>query len=182
MQPNKTKAIFLDRDGVINDDTHFITRPADFHLFPFTAKAISMINQSEYLAIVITNQSAVARGFISEIQLAEIHQKMKTDLVQNKAYLDAIYYCPHHPEIGKITNCNCRKPLPGMLFQAAHDFPINLSESYMIGDNERDIIAGKKAGCKTIGVHTGKGLKDAETLPDYMKNDLMDAIEFILNQ
>ncbi len=185
----KQKAIFLDRDGVINDDTEFIKTPEDMKLLPYTSKAIKQINQSEYLAIVATNQSVVARNLCTEDELKQIHNKMESDLGNEQAYVDKIYYCPHHPDKGfpdenpiyKI-DCDCRKPKPGMLLQAAEKFNIDLSESYMVGDHERDIQAGKAAGCMTIGVTTGKGLRQTLTKSDYFFDHLNEAVEFILEE
>ncbi len=153
---NKQKAIFLDRDGTINKYVGFLRDINQFELLPQTAKAIQMINKSGYLAIVITNQPVIARGEVTIEELTEIHNKMETLLGNEGAYLDAIYYCPHHPDKGyegeiadlKI-NCDCRKPKPGLLLQAAKDFNIDLSSSWMIGDGENDVKAGNAAGCKT---------------------------------
>lgn len=152
----KQKAIFLDRDGTINKYVGFLRNIEEFELLPGTAKAIKKINESGYLAIVTTNQPVVARGEITIKQLEEIHNKMSTLLGQQGAYVDAIYYCPHHPNKGyegeipelKI-ECSCRKPKPGMLLEAAKDFNIDFSQSWMIGDSENDIKAGKMVGCKT---------------------------------
>lgn len=182
------KAIFLDRDGVINDDTELIHRPEDFKLYNHTARAIRKINQSDFLAIVATNQSVVARNLCTEEELKIIHNKMEQDLGHEHAWLDRIYYCPHHPDKGfpeenevyKI-DCECRKPKPGMLIQGAKEYHIDLSSSYMIGDNERDIAAGKAAGCITVGVATGKGLDTTKLLPDYFFNDLKEAVDFIID-
>lgn len=182
------KAIFLDRDGVINDDTEFIHRPEDFKLYNHTAKAIRKINQSDFLAVVATNQSVVARNLCTEEELKLIHNKMEQDLGHEHAWIDRIYYCPHHPDKGfpeenevyKI-DCECRKPKPGMLIQGAKEYHIDLSSSYMIGDNERDIAAGKAAGCITVGVATGKGLDSASLLPDYFFSDLAEAVDFIID-
>lgn len=182
MQKCKKKAIFIDRDGVINKDTNFITHPEDFIIFPFTAEAIRLINNSDYLAIVITNQSAVARGMISESELKLIHDKMENELALSKAQINGIYYCPHHPDVGENRNCSCRKPLPGMLLKAAEDFHIDLSSSIMIGDSERDIIAGKAAGCKTIVVKTGKEINYSTTQADFMAENLLEAVHLILNR
>ena len=151
------KAIFLDRDGTINKDVGFLTDINKFELIPSVTEAIRRINNSECLCIVITNQPVVARGEVTFQELDEIHKKMETLLGEQGAYIDALYYCPHHPDKGfegeipdlKI-NCNCRKPKPGMLLQAADDFNINLSASWMIGDSERDIKAGRNAGCRTV--------------------------------
>jgi len=183
------KAIFLDRDGVINPDKHLIFRPDEMELYPFAAEAIKKINQSPFLTLVATNQSVVARNLCTEVELAKVHNKLETLLGDEKAKLDAIYYCPHHPERGfpeenkeyKI-ECDCRKPKPGMLLNGAKDFNVDLSKSYFIGDSERDIIAGFKAGVTTIGVKTGKGLKDSKTEPDYFFRDLGQAINFIVDE
>lgn len=153
---NKQKAIFLDRDGVINKYIGFLRNIDDFELIEGVSDAIKKINKSGYLAIVITNQPVIARGEVTISQLNEIHNKMETLLGQQGAYLDGLYYCPHHPDRGyegevsefKI-DCECRKPKPGMLFKAAKDFNINLSQSWMIGDSDNDIKAGIAAGCKT---------------------------------
>lgn len=185
----KQKAIFLDRDGVINDDTEFIHSPKEMKLLPGVSQAVEQINKSEYLAIVATNQSVVARNLCTEEGLHEIHSKMEADLGKDGSYLDKIYYCPHHPDKGfpeenilfKI-DCDCRKPKPGMLLQAAEKYNIELSESYMIGDHERDIQAGKAAGCITVGVGTGKGFKKTIIKSDYFFSDLKEAVNFIISE
>lgn len=153
---NKQKAIFLDRDGTINKYVGFLRNIDDFELLPGVAEAIKKINASGYLAIVATNQPVLARGEVTFEQLDEIHNKMETLLGQEGAYLDAIYFCPHHQDKGfegevpelKI-ECNCRKPKPGMLLKSAEDFNIDLTSSWMIGDGKHDIGAGKNAGCHT---------------------------------
>lgn len=152
----KQKAIFLDRDGTINKYVGFLRNIDDFELLPNVSEAIRQINRSGYLAIVVTNQPVIARGEVTVSELGEIHNKMETLLGADGAYLDGIYFCPHHPDSGfegevkelKI-NCDCRKPKPGMLLQAAEDFNIDLTQSWMIGDGESDVQAGKAAGCKT---------------------------------
>lgn len=153
---NKQKAIFLDRDGTINKYVGFLRDIKEFELLPGVADAIKRINASGYLAIVVTNQPVIARGEVTFDELNEIHNKMETVLGHEGAYLDGIYFCPHHPhkgyegEIPELKfDCDCRKPKPGMLLKAAKDFNIDLSESWMIGDGENDIFAGKNAGCKT---------------------------------
>ena len=152
---NRQKAIFLDRDGTINAYKGFLTHLEDFELLPEVAEAITKINKSGYLCIVVSNQPVIARGDCSFDDLKAIHDKMETLLGKEGAFVDAIYYCPHHPDKGfegehieyKI-DCDCRKPKPGLFLQAAKDWNINLSESYMIGDSERDVAAGNSAGCK----------------------------------
>lgn len=154
---NKQKAVFLDRDGTINKYRGFVKNIEEFELIPGVAEAIRKINESGYLAIVVTNQPVVARGEVTWEQLDEIHKKLETLLGLKGAYLDGVYFCPHHPHKGykgevvelKI-NCDCRKPKPGLLLQAMKDFNIDLSESFMIGDGKNDIKAGKVAGCKSI--------------------------------
>ena len=159
---NKQKAVFLDRDGTINKYVGFLRNIDDFELLDRVAEAIRNINNSGYLAIVVTNQPVIARGEVTVAELAEIHNKMETLLGLEGAYLDAIYYCPHHPhkgyegEIPELKfDCDCRKPKPGMIICAAEDFNIDLSKSYMIGDSENDILCGKNAGCKTVLVSQG---------------------------
>lgn len=152
---NKQKAIFLDRDGTINKYVGFLRNIDDFELIEGVAEAIKLINQSGYLAIVVTNQPVIARGEVTWEELNEVHKKMATLLGKEGAYVDGIYICPHHPDKGfegerpeyKI-DCNCRKPKPGLLLQAAKDFNIDFSESYMIGDSHRDVEAGENAGVK----------------------------------
>ena len=165
---NKQKAIFLDRDGTINKYVGFLRNIDDFELLPNVAEAIKQINRSGYLAIVITNQPVIARGEVTFAELDEIHNKMETLLGNDGAYLDGIYFCPHHPDSGfegevaelKIV-CDCRKPKPGMLIQAAKDFNIDLEQSYMIGDGEHDRGAGEAAGCKTKIIPTDGDLLKA---------------------
>ena len=153
---HKQKAIFLDRDGTINKYVGFLRSIDEFKLLPGVAEAVKKINESGYLAIVITNQPVIARGELIVPELRHIHNKMETLLGAEGAYIDAIYYCPHHPHKGyegevpelKI-DCECRKPKPGMLKKAADDFNIDLMCSWMIGDGKNDIKAGIAAGCKT---------------------------------
>jgi D,D-heptose 1,7-bisphosphate phosphatase len=153
----KQKAVFLDRDGTINTFNGFVTKPEDFILIDGAAEAIKKINSMGYLAIVITNQPVIARGEVDFETLDLIHMKMETDLGKHGVYIDDIFYCPHHPDKGfsgerpeyKI-DCDCRKPKPGMILQAAQKYNIDLSKSYMVGDDKRDIQAGINAGCRTV--------------------------------
>lgn len=152
----KQRAFFLDRDGTINKHVGFLKNIDSFELLPGVANAIRLINESGYLAIVVTNQPVVARGEVTFEELNEIHKKMETLLGLEGAYLDAIYFCPHHPHKGYEgevielkKECDCRKPKPGMLLQAAKEFNIDLKKSWMIGDGESDIIAGKRVESKT---------------------------------
>jgi len=177
----KQKAVFLDRDGTLNKYVGFLRDIDDFELLPGVAEAVGLINASGYLAIVVTNQPVIARGEVTVPQLQEIHNKMETLLGAEGAYLDAIYYCPHHPHKGydgevpelKI-DCDCRKPKPGMLLKAAEEFNIDLSLSWMIGDGENDIKAGIAAGCSTALIGT-EDYEQNETAPT-----LLDAVNNIL--
>ena len=158
---NKQKAVFLDRDGTINKYLGFLSDINTFELLPGVAESIKKINESGYLAIVITNQPVVARGEITFEGLNEVHNKMERLLGQEGAYVDGIYFCPHHPDKGfegevpelKIV-CDCRKPKPGLILRAAEDFNIDLSQSYMVGDSDYDMKAGEAAGCMTVKIET----------------------------
>lgn len=162
----KQKAVFLDRDGTLNKHVGFLRDIEELELIEGAAEAVKKINRSGALAIVVTNQPVIARGEVTFGELEVIHQKLETLLGAEGAYLDAIYYCPHHPDKGfageaaelKI-ECACRKPNPGMLIQAAKDYHIDLSASWMVGDSESDVMAGKNAGCKTILLSDGRGNK-----------------------
>ena len=179
------KAIFIDRDGTINRYVGFLRNVDEFELIPGVAEAIRLINDSGYLAIVVTNQPVIARGEVTIYELTIIHNKMETLLGNEEAYIDALYYCPHHPDKGfrgeinslKI-NCDCRKPKPGMLINASQEFNIDLSASWMIGDGERDIQAGRKAGCKTV--YITKRESDNNENADYTAACLLDAVKLIL--
>ena len=178
---NKQKAVFLDRDGTINKYVGFLRNIDDFELIGGVAEAVRKINESGYLAIVVTNQPVIARGEVSFEELEEIHNKMETLLGKEGAYLNAIYYCPHHPHKGyegerpelKI-DCTCRKPKPGMLLKAAEDFNIDLSQSWMVGDGENDIKAGKNAGCRTalIGCESYGQTVTISTLKEFVEQCL----------
>ena len=187
---NKQKAIFLDRDGTINVLNGFLSNIDDFEFLPGIAEAIKKINNSEYLVIVATNQPVVARGECTLEKLEQIHRKMESELGKQGAYLDDLFYCPHHPDKGykgeniefKI-DCNCRKPKTGMLKQAANKYNIDLKQSWFIGDTTMDIKTGINAGTKTILVNTGEaGLdKKYNVVPDYNFENLLQAVDFILS-
>lgn len=164
----KQRAFFLDRDGTINKYVGFLRKPEEFELLNGVAEAIRRINQSGYLAIVVTNQPVIARGEVTWEGLDEIHRKMETLLGQEGAYLDDIFVCPHHPDRGfpgerleYKMDCDCRKPKPGMLRKAAEKYNIDLAESWMIGDSQRDVVAGMAAGCQTVLLQKQLRLLDA---------------------
>lgn len=180
---NQQKAIFLDRDGTINEYCGFVTKPEQLKLIPGAAKAIARINESGYLAVVITNQPVVARGDCTFDELDEIHNKLETLLGQEGACLDAIYYCPHHPDKGfdgerpeLKFECDCRKPKPGLIIEAAELYNINLSESYMVGDNMTDMLTGEAAGCQTALLCNQK----VDDIPAFV-NVFSDLYSFVYN-
>lgn len=186
---NKQKAIFLDRDGTINEYVGFLRKEEDFRLIPGVSEAIKKINNSGYLAIVVTNQPVIARGEVTEEELEEIHKKMETLLGLDGAYIDDIYYCPHHPDKGfegeipelKI-ECDCRKPKTGMLEKATREHNIDLSSSIMIGDSTLDIKMAENAGMQSILLKTGQKGEDGkyEVSPTLIAEDLNDAINKII--
>jgi len=187
---NKQKAVFLDRDGVINEEVNYLKRPEQMEMINGSAVAVKKLNDSDYLGIVVTNQSAVARGLCSDNDIAEIHKRLDVLLSEKHAFLDRIYYCPHHPERGfegedeqyKI-ECECRKPKTGMLLQAEQDFNIDEEESFIIGDATVDVMTGINAGVKTILVRTGHAGKDRkyDCQSDFIFENLKEAVYFIID-
>lgn len=188
---NKQKCIFLDRDGTINKYVGFLTNYEQMELLNHAAEALQMVNESEYLAIVVSNQPVIARGECSFEELEKIHNRMYTLLGKAGAYVDGLYFCPHHPDHGfegeikkfKI-RCRCRKPDIGLFEQAAEDFNIDLSCSWMIGDMTTDIQAGINAGLKTMLVQTGVAGKDRKysVQPDFIQMDLLQCVRTILKR
>lgn len=188
----KNKAVFLDRDGVIIEDVDLISNTDQINIYEYVPKALQLLYNSGYKLIIVTNQTVVARGIISEEEVIKLNNYIKDEIIKlTDITIEKIYFCPHHPHANIIefrTDCMCRKPKPGMLFQAADEFNIDLKNSFMIGDRISDIIAGNKAGCKTIQVNTGRHLDkpiisnayDSSIKPDYICNDLLEATRIIL--
>lgn len=181
-----SRAVFMDRDGTINEEVGYLSRLEQMKLFPRSAEAIRMLNGKGIKVVVVTNQSGVARGYFGEDFVSEAHAFLQERLRQEGAFIDAFYYCPHHPTEGVLPYrraCSCRKPGAGMLLQASRDLHIDLSRSYMVGDMMKDVQAGKKAGTKGILVKTGYGAAekaDEGAAPDYIAADLLDAVNWIL--
>lgn len=187
---NKQKAIFLDRDGTINVLKGFLNKAEDFELLSGVAEAIQKINTSPYLTIVATNQPVIARGECTFDELENIHKKMETDIGRQGAYLDDVFFCPHHPhkgyegEIPELKfDCICRKPKIGMLLQAAEKYNIDFSQCWFVGDTTMDIQTGINAGMRTVLVNTGEAGQDGkyDAVPTHVADTLLDAIEYILN-
>jgi D-glycero-D-manno-heptose 1,7-bisphosphate phosphatase len=153
-------AVFLDRDGVLIEEVGYLADPRQVVLIPGAGAAVAAINRAGIPVVLVTNQAGIARGYLSEARLAEIHQRLSALLAEEGGKIDAIYYCPHHPTEGIAPyrlQCSCRKPQPGMLLQAATELAVDLPRSTMIGDKLSDLEAGVRAGCRSILVRTGYG-------------------------
>jgi D-glycero-D-manno-heptose 1,7-bisphosphate phosphatase len=185
------RAVFLDRDGTLIQDRGYICDFSQIGFFPAAAAAVRILNRAGYLVIVVSNQSAVARGICSEAQVIELHRRLQSHFKKRKAVIDAFYYCPFLAE-GTVPAYRCesplRKPAPGMLLQAAADFELDLARCFMVGDKADDIEAGKRAGCLTVLVRTGQGRSAAAALaalgqaPDHTADDLMAAARVIVSR
>ena len=160
-------AVFLDRDGTINVEKEYLYRIEEFEFTPGAVEAIRLLNQAGYLVVVVTNQSGVARGYYTEADVKTLHRHIDQVLISQGARVDAWYYCPHHEHGQPPYNqaCDCRKPMPGMLLQAAADHAIDLTRSWMVGDKPADIEAGQAAGCRPVLVMTGYGAETAAISP-----------------
>lgn len=163
-------AVFLDRDGVINDNSKNVNKPEDLIIFPWSGMAIRRLKKAGYLVFIVTNQGGIELGFFTEIDLAVIHTYLESRLLEQDASIDEIVYCPHFHQ-----NCDCRKPKPGMILSLASKYKIQLAKSWMIGDRESDIQAGKAAGCRTVK------LGDAASEADFICRHLGEAVTFILD-
>jgi len=174
------KAIFLDRDGVINKEVDHLSDPKDFEFIDGSIEALKLLKQKNFLLIVITNQAGIARGLFTEETLKKIHDKMIKILKQNNLRLDDIYYCPHHPEF--TGPCDCRKPKPGMILKAKIKHNIDLTNSFMVGDTLNDIQTGRAVDCKTVLLLTGYGTEEQKKIgtivPDMIFKNLK---EFAIN-
>jgi D,D-heptose 1,7-bisphosphate phosphatase len=189
----KNIAVFLDRDGTINEEVGYLDSLDKFKIIPCAYEAIRLINESGMKVVVISNQAGVARGLFTEDFVKITHEHLLATLRQKKAHIDNFYYCPHHPTEGiepYRQNCNCRKPAPGMLLRAAQDLNIDLTRSYLVGDRFNDMEAGKKIGVRGVLVKTGFGqglLQDdgpdvatPENKPDFIAADILEAVKWIL--
>lgn len=188
--PRLLEAVFIDRDGTLNEDIGYVSAPDQLILYPWAAEAVRLVNGSGLKAVVITNQSGIARGLYTEDDLKSIHLRMIDELERQGARLDAVYYCPHHPEIGDADYrvvCECRKPRTGMLDAAAREHNIDLAQSFVIGDKASDIALADNAGARSALVLTGYG---RETLgrrdcfpcePSIVAENLLEAVKQILD-
>ena len=184
----KRPAVFIDRDGTISEEVGYVNHPSRFRLFPYSADAIRILNNNNWLAILITNQAGVARGYFSEDVIVSVHDRLKQEL--HDARLDAIYYCAHHPTVGEPPyrfDCDCRKPKTGLIDRAAQDFEINLGASWMVGDRYSDVELARNAGLQSAFVLSGYGLGELEyqraswkQQPDIICETLLDAVKKIV--
>ncbi|HWF89095.1 MAG TPA: HAD family hydrolase [Pyrinomonadaceae bacterium] len=184
----KRPAVFIDRDGTISEEVGYINHPSRFRVFPYAAEAIRMLNDNGWLAIVITNQAGVARGYFSEEMISNVHDQLKRELVG--AELDAIYYCAHHPSVGEPpyrVDCDCRKPKTGLIDRAARDFEIDLGASWVIGDRYSDVELARNAGLHSAFVLSGYGRGEWEykkqawkVEPDLVCENLLEAVKAIV--
>ncbi len=180
------KAIFLDKDGTLIPDIPYNVNPDLITLSETAIPALRLLKNENYLLIVISNQSGVARGYFTEKDLEPVSKKISDLLAKNDILIDGFYYCPHH-EKGSVTEysitCDCRKPLPGLILKAAKDFSANLSKSWMIGDILNDVEAGKAAGCRTVLIDNGnetEWIRNEKREPDFMAYNLLEAANLIL--
>ncbi|UCE73850.1 MAG: D-glycero-beta-D-manno-heptose 1,7-bisphosphate 7-phosphatase [Methanomassiliicoccales archaeon] len=176
------KAVFLDRDGTVNEEVNYLSSIEQIKILPKASKAIKLLNENGFKVIIITNQSGVARGYFSIQTLKGVHDHLQNLLFREGAKIDAIYFCPHHPDDG----CSCRKPKTESIKKAQDEFKIDLSKSYMIGDKYIDLETGHNAGLKTVLVLTGYGadaIQEKENWrvqPDHIAQNLFDAVIWIL--
>lgn len=184
------RAIFMDRDGTVCDEVGYVNHVERIRLLPRSAEAIRRANAAGFQTIVVTNQAGVARGYFDEDLIHEVHEEIRRLLAEHDARVDAIYYCPHHPEVGSAPYrqvCDCRKPLPGMFHRARDEMGIDLGRSYVVGDSMRDVEAGHRVGASTVLVLTGYGRGEREhhasrwtVEPDHVAEDLLEAVDWIL--
>lgn len=187
----KRPAVFIDRDGTISEEVGYVNHPSRFRVFPYSSEAIRILNDAGWLAILITNQAGVARGYFSEDVIHKVHDQLTHDLQNGSAKLDAIYYCAHHPSVGEPPyrlDCDCRKPRTGLIQQAAKDFEIDMAASWMAGDRYSDVELARNAGLRSAFVLSGYGRGEWEYQsqawahqPDLVCENLLEAVKSIVN-
>ena len=186
----KRRAVFMDRDGTISEEVGYVNHPSRYRIFSYSAEAVRRLNEAGWLAILVTNQAGVARGYFTEEMIGSVHGVLKGELERGGARLDAIYYCAHHPSVGEPPyrfECDCRKPRPGLITRAAADFEIDLAQSWMVGDRYSDIELARNAGVRAAFVLSGYGRGEWEYQrtawkhePDMVAEDLLEAVQKII--
>ncbi len=188
--PRERPAMFIDRDGTLSQEIGYVNHASRFRLFPFAVDAIRLVNRSGFLAVLVTNQAGVARGYFPEKTIGEVHEVVTSALAQGGAHLDGLYYCPHHPTAGEPPYrcaCDCRKPLPGLLHRAERELGADLARSYVIGDRHGDLALAWSVGATAVLVKTGYGRGELENhaprwtrQPDLVADNLLHAVELAL--
>jgi D-glycero-D-manno-heptose 1,7-bisphosphate phosphatase len=188
----KRRAVFIDRDGTISEEVGYVNHPSRYRVFPYAAEAIKRLNEAGWLAILVTNQAGVARGYFTEDVIGAVHNLLTDELARGGAQLDAIYYCPHHPSVGEPPyrfDCDCRKPRPGLIRRAAVDFEIDLAGSWMVGDRYGDTELARNAGTRAALVLSGYGRGEWEYQrtawqhqPDLVAENLLEAVNKIIQE
>ncbi len=176
------RAVFLDRDGTLNVEKNYLYRIEDWEWIPGSVEALRKLNVAGWRVVVVTNQAGIARGYYGEAELARLHEFVRDEAQRQGAHIDAFYHCPHHPEFGDDTDCECRKPKPGMLLRAAADLSLDLRRSYLVGDRESDIEAAEVCGVRPLLVETGYGLRTLPLLSHSVPHfkSVAEAVEFVL--
>ena len=186
------RAVFIDRDGTISEEVGYVNHPSRYRVFPYAAEAVRLLNERGWLAVLVTNQAGVARGYFAEDLISEVHTALARELERGGARLDAVYYCPHHPAVGEPPyrqDCDCRKPRPGLVRRAAAELGVDLARSWMVGDRFGDVELARAAGVRSAFVLTGYGRGELEHQsqawphrPDLVAEDLLGAVREILKR
>ena len=186
------RAVFIDRDGTISEEVGYVNHPSRYRVFPYSAEAIRLLNAAGWLAILVTNQAGVARGYFAEEMIGAVHDVLASELARGGARLDAVYFCPHHPTVGDPPyrlDCDCRKPRPGLIRRAAAEFDIDLAQSWMVGDRYSDTALARNAGVRACFVLSGYGRGEWEYQraawqhqPDLVSENLLAAVREIVGQ
>jgi D-glycero-D-manno-heptose 1,7-bisphosphate phosphatase len=189
-EASKRRAVFIDRDGTISEEVGYVNHPSRYRVFPYAAEAIKQLNEAGWLAVLVTNQAGVARGYFTEDVIGAVHDLLARELEGGGARLDAIYYCPHHPSVGEPPyrfDCDCRKPRPGLIRRAAADLDIDLAASWMVGDRYSDTELARNAGTRAALVLSGYGRGEWEYQrgawrhePDLVAENLLEAVRKII--
>lgn len=186
----KRRAVFMDRDGTISEEVGYVNHPSRYKVFPYAAEAVRTLNEAGWLAVLVTNQAGVARGYFTEDVIGAVHEVLTAELLRQNAKLDAIYYCAHHPTVGESPyriDCDCRKPKPGLILTAAREMNIDLAQSWMVGDRYSDIELARNAGVHSSFLLSGYGRGEWtyqragwKLEPDMVAENLLEAVEKIV--
>lgn len=186
------RAVFIDRDGTISEEVGYVNHVSRYRVFPFAARAVRALHEAGWLAILVTNQAGVARGYFAEDLIGQVHAHLAEELGRGGARLDAVYYCPHHPSVGEPPyrlDCDCRKPKPGLIHTAAREFGLDLARCWMVGDRYSDVELARNAGVRSAFVLTGYGRGELEYQsrawkhrPDLVAEDLLETARKIVEE